>query len=104
VSLPQRKRQLLQPAGITTAQMNLFYGLAMIALHRDASVRQYAEHQLADPAALGFMPRISAFEDQGLEAMGAPFRHACRLEVTTKNGRTFRHERLARRGGSEDGE
>lgn len=91
-----------KPAGVTAAQMNLFYGLAVIALHRDASVRQYAEQRLADPAILDFIPRISAFEDDGLEAMGAPFRHAARLELTTRDGRTFRHERLARRGSPED--
>jgi 2-methylcitrate dehydratase PrpD len=91
-----------KPAGVTAAQMNLFYGLAVIALHRDASVRQYAEERLADPAILTFIQRISAFEDDGLEAMGAPFRHAARLELTTRDGRVFRHERLARRGSPDD--
>ena len=67
---------LQKPAGATAAQMNLFYGLAVIALHRDGSVRQYAEDRLADPAILNFIQRISAFEDDGLEAMGPPFRHA----------------------------
>ena len=91
-----------QPAGVTAAQMNLFYGLAVIALYRDASVRQYEERLLADPVVLGFIGRISAFEDAGLEAMGASFRHACRLTLTTRDGRTFSHERLARRGSPED--
>ncbi|HEX4367723.1 MAG TPA: MmgE/PrpD family protein [Rhodopila sp.] len=91
-----------KPAGVTAAQMNLFYGLAVIALHRDASVRQYGEERLADPAILAFIQRISAFEDDGLEAMGAPFRHAARVEVTTRDGRVFRHERLGRRGSPDD--
>jgi aconitate decarboxylase len=91
-----------KPAGVTAAQMNLFYGLAVIALHRDASVRQYAEERLADPAILNFIQRIWAFEDAGLEAMGAPFRHAARLELTTRDGRVFRHERLSRRGSPDD--
>ena len=91
-----------KPAGVTAAQMNLFYGLAMIALHRDASVGRYADHLLAEPAALAFMPRITAFEDAGLEAMGAAFRHAARVEVTTRDGRILRHERLNRRGSPED--
>jgi 2-methylcitrate dehydratase PrpD len=71
-----------KPAGVTAAQMNLFYGLAVIALHRDASVRQYDERRLADPAVLGFIARISASEDDSLEAR-APFSatHAgCRLQ------------------------
>jgi aconitate decarboxylase len=91
-----------KPAGVTAAQMNLFYGLAVIALHRDASVRQYGEERLADPAILAFIQRISAFEDEGPNAMGAAFRHAARLELTTRDGRTFHHERLARRGSPED--
>jgi len=91
-----------KPAGVTAAQMNLFYGLAMIALHRDASVRQYDEDRLADPAVLGFIDRIAAFEDAGLEAMGPAFRHAARVSVTTRDGRTLQHERLARRGSPED--
>jgi 2-methylcitrate dehydratase PrpD len=91
-----------KPAGVTAAQMNLFFGLAVIALHRDASVRQYDESRLADPAIMRFIERIVAFEDDGLEAMGPAFRHAARLELTTRDGRTFRHERLARRGSPED--
>jgi aconitate decarboxylase len=90
------------PAGVTGAQMNLFYGLAVIALHRDASVRQYDQERLADPALQEFVTRISAFEDSGLQAMGASFRHACRLTLTTRDGRNFSHERLARRGSPED--
>jgi aconitate decarboxylase len=91
-----------RPAGVTAAQMNLFYGLAVTALYRDASVRQYGEGRLADLAVLRFIERISAFEDEGLEAMGAPFRHAARLTLTTRDGRIFHHERLARRGSPED--
>lgn len=91
-----------QPAGVTAAQMNLFYGLAVMALHRDASVRQYDADRLADPAVLAFIERISAFEDAELEAMGAPFRHGCRLALTARNGRVFKHERLARRGSPDD--
>ncbi|HEY0183386.1 MAG TPA: MmgE/PrpD family protein [Rhodopila sp.] len=91
-----------KPAGVTAAQMNLFYGLAVVALHRDASVRQYNERQLADPSVLSFIDRISAFEDEDLETMGPAFRHACRLSVTTRDGRVFNHERLARRGSPED--
>ena len=91
-----------KPAGVTAVQMNLFYGLAMIALHRDASVRRYSEAGLADSTAMAFMRPITAFKDPDLEAMGAAFRHACRLEVATKDGPILRHERLARRGSPED--
>lgn len=91
-----------RPAGVTAAQMNLFFGLAVMALHRDASVRQYAEDRLADPAILSFIGRITAHEDPELEAMGPAYRHAARLEVTTTDGRVLRHECLHRRGSPDD--
>jgi 2-methylcitrate dehydratase PrpD len=91
-----------RPDGVTAAQMNLFFGLAAIALFRDASVRQYAEDRLADPAILAFIERITAHEDPGLEAMGPPFRHAARVTVRTRDGRSLDHERLGRRGSPDD--
>jgi len=54
--------------------------------HRAAPPGQYDEQQMADPAVLGFIERISAYEHEDLEAMGAPFRRACRLELTTRDG------------------
>ena len=91
-----------KPAGVTAAQMNMFHGLAVMALHRDASAGQYQDALLSDPAVLAFIPRITAYEDAGLEAMGAAYRHACRMEVVTRDGRTLRHECLVRRGSPED--
>jgi 2-methylcitrate dehydratase PrpD len=40
--------------------------------------------------------------DEEIEAMGAPFRHASRLKVTTKEGRTFERLSLHRRGSPEN--
>ena len=37
-----------------------------------------------------------------IEAMGAAFRHAARVSVTTRDGRTFSHEILNRRGSPEN--
>ncbi len=91
-----------RPAGVTAAQMNLFYGLAMIALHRDAAASRYQTGLLDAPETRAFINRIDAFEDPQLQAMGPAFRHAARLEVVTKDGRSFHHERLARRGSPED--
>ena len=91
-----------RPQGVTSAQMNMFYGLSVIALGGDASAADYAESRLADPAILGFIPRIAVHEDAGLEAMGPAFRHACRMAVTTKDGRVLRHEVLHRRASPEN--
>jgi 2-methylcitrate dehydratase PrpD len=91
-----------KPAGVTAAQMNLFFGLSVIALFRDGSVRQYAQDRIADPAILAFLPRLSAHVDSDIEAMGPAFRHAARVAVTTRDGRILRHECLGRRGSPDD--
>jgi 2-methylcitrate dehydratase PrpD len=91
-----------RPAGVTAAQMNIFYGLAVTALHGEATAAFYAEEFLEDPAILGFIPRIAVAEDPELEAKGAAFRHACRMVVHAKGGGRFRHEILNRRGSPEN--
>lgn len=85
-------------AGVTAAQMNMFYGLAAIATGGDVTVADYTAQRMQDPALLAFIPRITIREDAELEAMGHRFRHACRMKVTTTDGRTFEHEILYRRG------
>jgi 2-methylcitrate dehydratase PrpD len=88
--------------GVTAAQMNLYYGLAVIALDGMAFVDQYREDRLRDPQILEFIQRINARVDPAIEAMGAAFRHAARVTVTTRDGRTFTREFLHRRGSPEN--
>lgn len=88
--------------GVTAAQMNLFFGLAVIALDGVAFVAQYDEDRLSDPLILDFLSRIEAYEDPTIDAMGAAFRHAARIEVRTRDARIFRHEILHRRGSPEN--
>ena len=88
-------------AGVTAAQMNMFYGLAAIATGGDVTVADYTPSRMKDPALLGFIPRITIREDAELEAMGHRFRHACRMRVTTTDGRAFAHETLYRRGSAD---
>ncbi|MDN3563279.1 MmgE/PrpD family protein [Paeniroseomonas aquatica] len=91
-----------RPAGVTAAQMNIFFGLAVTALHGAPTAGFYREAYLADPAILGFIPRIAVTEDAELEAMGAPFRHACRMVVHARDGGVHRHEVLHRRASPEN--
>lgn len=88
--------------GVTAAQMNLYYGLAVIALDGMAFVDQYREDRLRDPQILGFIKRVRAHVDPGIEAMGAAFRHAARVTVKTRDGRTLKREILHRRGSPEN--
>ncbi|QIL73798.1 MmgE/PrpD family protein (plasmid) [Diaphorobacter sp. HDW4B] len=91
-----------QAQGVTAAQMNLFFGLAVIALDGVAFVAQYDEDRLADPAILAFIQRIEASADPGINAMGAAYRHAARVEITTRDGKRLHHEILHRRGSPEN--
>jgi 2-methylcitrate dehydratase PrpD len=82
--------------------MNLSYGLAVIALDGMAFTDQYREERLRDPQILDFVTRISAYVDPEIEAMGAAFRHAARVKVTARDGRTAEKLILHRRGSPED--
>ncbi len=88
--------------GLTAAQMNLYFGLAMIAIDGNAFVDQYRQDRLQDPAVLDFIGRITAQIDPEIEAMGAAFRHAARVSVRTQDGRTLNAEILNRRGSAEN--
>ena len=91
-----------RPAGVTAAQMNMFYGIAVMALRGDVAARDYTEDRIADPETLAFIPRIKVFVDDELEAMGPAFRHAARVTVRTADGRTLKREVLNRRGSPEN--
>jgi 2-methylcitrate dehydratase PrpD len=88
--------------GVTAAQMNLYYGLAVMALDSEAFVKQYAEDRLKDPRIADFIARIEAYIDADIDAMGSTARHAARLTVATRDGRDLRAEVLQRRGSPEN--
>jgi 2-methylcitrate dehydratase PrpD len=88
--------------GVTAAQMNLYYGLAVIALDGAAFTDQYREERLRDPRILDFVTRIGAYVDPEIEKMGAPFRHAARVKVTARGNRVFEKLALDRRGSPEN--
>ncbi|MBB5696178.1 2-methylcitrate dehydratase PrpD [Roseomonas pecuniae] len=91
-----------RPEGITSAQMNLFFGLGLIATGGSVGAGDFTEARLRDPLILDFIRRVSAHEDAELEAMGPEYRHACRMVVTTRDGRRLPHEELRRRGSPEN--
>jgi 2-methylcitrate dehydratase PrpD len=88
--------------GVTAAQMNLYYGLAVIAHDGAAFVRQYREDRLADPKLLAFIDRITATVDPEIESKGAAFRHAARVSIRTRDGRVHSQHVLNRRGSPEN--
>ncbi|MGV6876238.1 MmgE/PrpD family protein [Pseudochelatococcus sp. B33] len=84
--------------GVTAAQMNLFYGLAVIAVDGVAFVDQYNEKRLSDPRLLHFIEKIKASVDPDIDGRGAAFRHAAKVSITTSDGRVFSRAEWNRRG------
>ena len=88
--------------GVTAAQMNLYYGLAVTALDGMAFVAQYDQKRIADPAIMSFIQKVDAYVDAQIDAMGPAFRHAARVRVDLVDGRSLSHEILNRRGSPEN--
>jgi 2-methylcitrate dehydratase PrpD len=87
-----------KPAGLTAAQMNLFYSLAMIAIDGDAGINQFTEDRLKDPQVLALISRITAHIDDEIEAKGRKHRYEVTLNLKTKDGRQFERREYHRRG------
>lgn len=92
-----------QPEGVTSAQMNLFYGLSVMALRGEVTAADYAEDRIADPDVLAFAARIHPFEDPEIEQRGPASRHAARLQVHKHDGTVLTHDVWDRRGSPESG-
>ena len=68
-----------EPAGVTAAQMNLFFTSAMMILERNAMQDQFREDRLADPAALAMIERIRIEVDPQYDVGGDTTRHCARV-------------------------
>lgn len=89
------------PQGVASAQMNMYYSLAVMALDRAAMIEQFKAERLTDPRILAFIPRIRITTDAGFDAMGNPYRYATRLRVVTHTGACHGRETLYRPGSSD---
>jgi 2-methylcitrate dehydratase PrpD len=91
-----------RPVGTTAAQMNMSYGLSVMAQRRNVSAGDYSDGAIADPDILAFMPRIRIAVDPEIEGKGPAFRHAARIAVRTTDGKTFSRDVWHRRGSPEN--
>ncbi|KAK6383397.1 hypothetical protein LTS17_002689 [Exophiala oligosperma] len=91
-----------KPLGLISAQMNLFYCLAVVAIDGDAGIHQFSNDRLNDRRVLDMVPRMHAHIDNEIDAMGRSFRHGCTITLTTKDGRLFKRRELHRRGTREN--
>lgn len=87
---------------VTAAQMNIFYGLAVMALDGEAFVRQFTQARIADAAVMAVIERIEASVDPEIDALGPAHRHTASVRVTTTDGRRFEKRVEARKGSPEN--
>lgn len=86
------------PAGVTAAQMNMYFCAAMMLLDRAAMADQFREDRLADPAALTLIERIAIDADPKYDQGGDATRHHARVALIATDGRCFTREVLERPG------
>ncbi len=77
------------PEGVTSAQMNMQYVVAVTVFERDLFVEQFTEEKISDPAIIAFSKNVKAVPDKALDELGPDFRHAVKAEVRTKSGSCF---------------
>ena len=88
--------------GVLSAQMNLRYGIAVMALERAAGVDQFRADKLRDPRILDFIARVAVQVEPAFDDAAGKFRVACRLIVRCRNGAQHETEVLYRKGSPED--
>jgi aconitate decarboxylase len=86
------------PSGMTGAQMNLTYAIAVALLDGDCFVDQYREERLADPEILSIIAKSKVIPDPELDRLGREGRHAIRMEIKLKDGTMLTEERKHAKG------
>jgi 2-methylcitrate dehydratase PrpD len=91
-----------RPAGVTAAQMNMPFALAMMAVDRAAMGEQFREDRLADPEVLPMLARIAVEPAEEYSRGGDETRHAARIMIETTSGKVLRRETWDRPGSPEN--
>ncbi|MBM2825796.1 MAG: hypothetical protein HW402_1460 [Dehalococcoidales bacterium] len=89
-----------KPEGVTAAQMNTQYVVAITALEHDIFIDQFTEEKVNDPRVIEFSRKVEVIPSPELDRLGPELRHAVIAEIMTTDGRTFR-ERTDTAKGSE---
>jgi 2-methylcitrate dehydratase PrpD len=75
-----------EPQGLTSAQLNLPYCVAILLLDGDVFVDQFTEAKVADPERIAVSRLVEVREDPAITALGKAFRHMVRVEVVLRDG------------------
>jgi 2-methylcitrate dehydratase PrpD len=87
---------------VTSAQMNIYYGLALMALEGELFVDQFSAEKISNPEILGYMKKISTEVDPEIEKLGHEFRHMASVELITNDNKKFIHTEKFRKGSPEN--
>ncbi len=87
--------------GVLAAQMNLRYGMAVMALDREVTADQFADDRLFRPETLDFIRRVRVEVEPRFDGSGGIYRVGCRLRVRCRNGAEYETEVLYRKGSNE---
>ncbi|UCF92500.1 MAG: MmgE/PrpD family protein [Desulfobacterales bacterium] len=89
-----------QPKGVTAAQMNMQYVVAVTALEGEIFIDQFTEEKINDREIIAYSRKVDVVPDPELDKLGPEFRHTAIAEIRTKDGKTYR-ERVDTAKGSE---
>jgi 2-methylcitrate dehydratase PrpD len=87
---------------VLSAQMNLRYGVAVMAMERKNGVAQFHESKIRDPEILKFIDRIAVELEPEFDGDNGRYRVACRLVVRLRDGTEYETTVLYRKGSPED--
>ncbi len=87
---------------VLSAQMNLLYGIAVMALERQTGTEQFVEGKIRDPRIIKFIKRIRVEHEPKFDRDNGRYRVACRLVVNCKNRVLHETTVLYRKGSPED--
>jgi 2-methylcitrate dehydratase PrpD len=87
-----------QPQGLTSAQLNLPYCVAVLLLDGDVFVDQFTEALVADERRIQVSRLVEVKEDPAITARGKTFRHMVRVEVVLRDGTRMEETVEAPRG------
>lgn len=79
-----------EPAGMTSAQLNLPFCVATLLLEGEVFVDQFSEESIHDPERIALSRKVTVVEDPAITSKGARHRHEVRVELFLKDG--SRHE------------
>ena len=85
-----------QPAGLTSAQMNLPFCMATLLLEGDFFVDQCVEEKMADPERIKHSQKVEFIAEPEITAMG--LRYYVRVEIFLKDGTRMEETVEAQRG------